>query len=269
MDIYVLGIASRTNKNKVRKDATSGFEFAFVLMTLALLCAPVLAQENTTDYWMNEACEFSRNGSFEEAVLAYDRALGIDPKNGTAWVEKAFCLYVLGKEIGAKEAYEKVITLADEGLKQDPTDAKTWQNKAIALSKTRRTDGAEATFNMALVTLDAVLQNDSSDMDLLFLKGRALFKLARYGDAIVVYDQIIETSPNVEPYITATNAWMAKGDALLASGRNKETLNACNKAIELGPHLGSAWQGRGEAQRKLGQVYNATMSLYVAERLGY
>lgn len=66
-----------------------------------------------------------------------------------------------------------------------------------------------------------------------------------------------------------TTAWIGRGDALRALGRNQEALEAYNRAIELGPHWSNAWYGRGESQRALGQVYNATMSLLVADKLGY
>jgi hypothetical protein len=35
------------------------------------------------DYWMKKAEELSTNGSFEEAVLAIDRAIEIEPQNAT------------------------------------------------------------------------------------------------------------------------------------------------------------------------------------------
>jgi len=67
----------------------------------------------------------------------------------------------------------------------------------------------------------------------------------------------------------ATSAWIGKGDALRAQGKNKEALEAYDKAIDQNPIYSDAWHGRGEAQRALGLVQDAYESSYVAEKLGY
>jgi tetratricopeptide (TPR) repeat protein len=66
-----------------------------------------------------------------------------------------------------------------------------------------------------------------------------------------------------------TNALIGRGDALHALGRGREALESYNRAIETGPNFGTAWHGKGEAQKALGQEYNASMSVYVAQELGY
>ena len=110
---------------------------------------------------------------------------------------------------------------------------------------------------------------NAGDISLLQLKGKALFELGRYDEAIEVYDQVLKDSPDINPSTTKTNAWIGKGDALRAQGKNEEALEAYNKAIDLGPHYSNAWHGRGEAQKAMGQVGNAGMSLLVADKLGY
>jgi tetratricopeptide (TPR) repeat protein len=52
-------------------------------------------------------------------------------------------------------------------------------------------------------------------------------------------------------------------------GRNEEALQAYDKAIEVNPIFGDAWRGRGEALKALGKVYDASMSFYMAQKLGY
>jgi len=82
------------------------------------------------------------------------------------------------------------------------------------------------------------------------MKGLALYNLGRYEDSLRVYDQILETSPRIDLYITYSSALEGKGDALRAMGRNKEALEAYNEVIELSPNSSTAWHGRGEAQRR-------------------
>lgn len=74
---------------------------------------------------------------------------------------------------------------------------------------------------------------------------------------------LCQTLPN------ASSAWIGKGDALRAQGKNAEAMQAYDKAIELNPMYNNAWHGKGEAQRALGLVQYAYESSYVAEKLGY
>ena len=51
--------------------------------------------------------------------------------------------------------------------------------------------------------------------------------------------------------------------------RNEEALQAYDRAIEINPIFGDAWRGKGEALKALGKAYDASMSFYLAQKLGY
>jgi tetratricopeptide (TPR) repeat protein len=91
--------------------------------------------------------------------------------------------------------------------------------------------------------------------------------LARYDEAIRTYDKAIEMASSGSFY--APMAWIRKGNALQTQGKNEEALEAYNKAIDLNPIFADAWQGRGEAQKALGKVTEASGSFYLAKKLGY
>ena len=46
--------------------------FAIALLALAMLCASSLAQENTAEDWYKKGRDLAKNGSYEEAVFAYN-----------------------------------------------------------------------------------------------------------------------------------------------------------------------------------------------------
>ncbi len=165
------------------------------------------------------------------------------------------------------EAYDEALDLIPESDAE--TLAQTWLSKGTALNKTGKQEEATEAFARSLALYEEAIMEDPGDISLLQMRGRALYELGRYDEALEVYDQILESSPGVEPHWVDTSALVGRGDALLALGRNEEALDAYNRAIDLGPHDSTAWHGRGEAQRGLGQVYNATMSLLVADKLGY
>ncbi len=62
--------------------------FAVALLAVAMLCASSMAQENTAEGWYKKSQELQRNGSYDEAVKALDKALEIAPSNATLWLAK-------------------------------------------------------------------------------------------------------------------------------------------------------------------------------------
>ncbi|NMB85953.1 MAG: tetratricopeptide repeat protein, partial [Methanothrix sp.] len=122
-------------------------------------------------------------------------------------------------------------------------------------------------FQSSLEVSEAALKNDANDTSILELKGRALLKLGRYEEAVKAFDQAIEMA--APGSFRAPSAWIGKGDALLALGNYEEALKAYNRAIDLSPVYYDAWKGRGEAQKSMGLVAEASSSFYVARKLGY
>jgi Tfp pilus assembly protein PilF len=64
--------------------------FVFVMIALAALSACATAEENTSDYWYKNAGELLsssilKNGSIEDALRAYDKAIEIDRNNATIY----------------------------------------------------------------------------------------------------------------------------------------------------------------------------------------
>jgi tetratricopeptide (TPR) repeat protein len=165
------------------------------------------------------------------------------------------------------DAYDSAIVLIEESDTEEL--ARTWLSKAVALSKTGKHDEAREALEKSLFLLDKTISANPGEVSLLQSKGWALLELGRYNESLAIYDQILEISPNIEPYLTQTNALIGRGDALHALCRYREALESYNKALETGPNFGNAWHGKGEAQKALGQGYNASMSFYVAQELGF
>lgn len=251
--------------------------------------------------WADKTEELAAAGRWEDALQSANKTLELDPKNSAMWHFKAFIQTNLGRK-------EDALATFDEALKQNPKDiinweykasllvemkrynesleaydrtlelipendteelAQAWLSKGMALNKSGKQEEAQKALSKSLELFDKAISANLEDIRLLQSKGWTLFELGRYNDALVTYDQILETSPSIEPYITQTIALIAKGDALHALGRNKEAVDAYNRAIETGPNFDNAWHGKGEAQKAMGQAYNASMSFFVAQKLGY
>jgi tetratricopeptide (TPR) repeat protein len=87
----------------------ANFKLIFCFVSTAILCTSAASQENTTNYWMNKAEELTHNGSIAEAILAYDKALKIEPENTTVLICKASDLNVVGKANESFETYLRAL----------------------------------------------------------------------------------------------------------------------------------------------------------------
>lgn len=217
--------------------------------------------------WHFKAFILSSHGKKEMALSALEEAIGHNPGDIAGWQYKAGLLAEMKQHNASLEAYDRAIELTPgddaEGL------AQAWLSKAAALNKTGRLDEAAAAFQKSVELYDLAFTKDPGDISLLASKGRALFGLGRYDEAIAICDRILRDAPRIEPGFAQITAWIVRGDALRALGRNEEALEDYNRAIDASPNFIMAWRGRGESQRALGDISGASMSFYVARKLGY
>jgi len=233
----------------------------------------IAAQEKVTELdpknlaaWRIQAGFLGEAGRYNESLEAYEQALNLDPDDVQTWNEKASLLARAERYNESLEAYDRAIDLmANEDSKEL---ALAWEGKGDAFDKTGRRDLALTAFGQAVNVSEKALIRDSGDISLMLQMARALFKSDRLDEAIKSYDRAIEMASLSDSFY-ATPAWIGKGDALRAQGKNVEALEAYNRSIEQNPIYGDAWYGRSESQRALGLVQDAYESSYVAEKLGY
>ncbi len=217
--------------------------------------------------WDMKATILSELDRKDEAIEAYDEGLKQNPKDADSWLWKAGLLVEMKRYNESLEAYDKAIELIPENDTEDL--AQSWLSKGWALNKTGRTDEAKTAFLKSLEFYDTSISENADNNRLLQQKGLALFELGRYDEAIEVYDQVLKDPPSIGLDTTSVSAWIGKGDSLRLQGKNEDALEAYNKAIEVGPNYSNAWHGKGEAQKAMGQVHNASLSFLVADKLGY
>jgi tetratricopeptide (TPR) repeat protein len=83
-------------------------------------------------------------GKYDEAIMAFERAIVIDPNNADAWNGKAWVLNSQGK-------YNEAIKACDMAIKLDPKFVLAWNNKGWALEALGRTSEAKVAFAKAKV----------------------------------------------------------------------------------------------------------------------
>ena len=99
---------------------------ALILLSLVMLSTWALAQENSAEYWLNEGQELFANGSYEEAVKAYDRAIELEPNNATLYIAKVPSLNMLAIITNNQSKRNESLEAIDKSLQMDLLRPKSW-----------------------------------------------------------------------------------------------------------------------------------------------
>ncbi len=195
---------------------------AIVLIATAVLCASALAQEKTADDWLKEGFSLAANGSYEQALEAYDKSIQIDPNNELAWINKANVFLILNKTNDAIASYQKALYITNQTREADPKNATLWSTKGLLLHNVGNYEESVRAFDNAT--------NVDPNYEMAWkMKGVILAsELGRNEEAVDAFDRALAINPD-DP-----RTWQAKGDALKALGRQSEADEAYAKAKELG-----------------------------------
>jgi Flp pilus assembly protein TadD len=72
-------------------------KLVFTLVAMAALCTSAFSLESSGD-WYSQAQTLYKNGSYQEAISAFDEGLKTDPQNASAWHNKGMALAAWAKE---------------------------------------------------------------------------------------------------------------------------------------------------------------------------
>ena len=219
------------------------------------------------DAWRNKGIALHKQGKFNEAVAAYEKAIQINPLDSSSWSGKGAVLDDLGQ-------YDQAIRAYDQAIEINPQDADSFANKGLNLYH------YQAKYDEAIVALDMAIKINPQLAGAWNIKGGILTGRGKYGEAIEAYDKAIELDPlnasiwnnrgaafvgegNYDEAVRAFNRaieidqqnayyWNAKCTALFKQTKYDEALNAVNKAIELDPNYKAAQTTKTLILRKLG-----------------
>ena len=107
----------------------------FSIGLLAALCICAAAQDETADDWYKKGLNLGRNGSYEEAVLAYNRAIELEPGNTTFYIAKVPSLNMLAIITNNQSRRNESMEAIDKALAIDPKNPRAWEMKGEVLSQ--------------------------------------------------------------------------------------------------------------------------------------
>jgi len=205
-------------KGKISEAVKPSKMAAAALVALLMLGVCAWAQVNSTQGWLEQGNELIANGSYEEAVSAFDKVIQTDPNNKIAWINEGAALTRLNKTDEALKAYQKALEITNKTLEANPHDAMAWSEKGLLLHNVGDYDGAAEAFDNA-TNIDP--ENEMAWK----MKGTILAsELHRYDAAVKAFDTALKINPGDAP------VWNLKGDALKAMGRQAEADEAYAKA---------------------------------------
>jgi tetratricopeptide (TPR) repeat protein len=175
---------------------------------------------------------------YEEAIIAYDKALQIKPEYYEAWNNRGS---ILCDHLGR---YEEAIASFDRALEIKLEYYKAWHNRGNALGNLGRNEEAIASFDQAL-------QIKPDFHEAWYNRGNALFNLERNEESVAAYDQALQIKPDKH------EAWHNRGIALGNLGRHEEAIASFDKALQIKPDKHEAWYNRGIALDNLGRYEEA------------
>ncbi|MDD3566462.1 MAG: tetratricopeptide repeat protein, partial [Methanothrix sp.] len=164
---------------------------ALLLAALAASWATASAEEtsvaNSSESWRERGHDLFLSWRMEEALQAYEESLTIDPRNATAWLDKAII-----HEILARQAHLEAVALFDEILAENPEDARAWWGRGVAEYGLERPEEARGSWERALEIYNESLISDPEDGEAWFEKAELLISLGRGEEAIDAYERAIE-----------------------------------------------------------------------------
>ncbi len=216
---------------------------------------------------------------YQDAVSAYSKAIKLPRQFGNseylynrslALRQQGLVLDRLGQKGDAKKLYTQALDSLNKSIARQPNPLRFYQRARFLIDLER--------YDEVLLILDNALKLASGDIQLRVspfdlsaaevstvrisrvwhLKGVTLSRDGRYLEALEAFNQAIKLDSyslvtrvdfdwvKIEKDLDVQNSWFSKGLALANLGRNKEALNAVNKAIELQPDYTKAIELRDE-----------------------
>ncbi len=199
-----------------------------------------LFQWNTADVQFDRAEDWFRRGNFTEALIAYDRALNMDPNFALAWARRGDALVQLQRFREAIDSYNGSLSI-------NPYDEAIRLQLALLQGRMRQ-------YKAAVVNYDRVLEINPDDVLAWHNRGIRLLQLDRPKLAIKSLNKALRYDPK------ESKTWMARGYTLLALNRPKSAVASFAEVAKLAPRRSKAFRLQGYAYVKMNRFKSALKS---------
>ncbi len=176
--------------------------------------------------------------NYSQAVLSFDRAVGLKPDFGEAYLMR-------GKAYAGDSKTEAAIRDFTRAVELNSKDPRAWVARGSALLDLKKYPEAMADAGRAM-ELDGRLAAAYN------LRGLALRATGDSRRAIVDFNHAVELEPNEDNYYQCAATYQALGEHALA-------ITALNRAIAIRPDAPPGYLARAESRRAIGDFEGARM----------
>lgn len=183
-------------------------------------------------YWNNRGEALYQLQRYQEAIAAHDRALELRSDDPNAHKGRGLSLLALQRDKEALAEFHRATEL-------QPNNPELWERKVLVLEKLQRPQQADRAREQALAAYNERLASNPQNPGMWVERGRLLSELDRAPEAFDSYDRALEIDP--EFYL----AWNAKGGTLYGMREFYDALDAYDTALDIEPTFYKAWHNKG------------------------
>ena len=235
----------------------------FSIGLMAALCLCAAAQDETTDDWYKKGQDLGRNGSYEEAVFAYNRAIELEPNNATFYTAIVPNLNTLAFTTNNQSKRNESMKAIDKALQIDPGNPLAWEMKGEVLYQMEKYNESVDAYDKAIKNIGSYRQdihaNQTEFLSYIWTsKSISLWQLMRYNESLAAVDKAVQIDPAGN-----YDAWAFKGELHASLGRYNESLQAfegaaATVAVISQPEIRShAWAKEGYVLMQMGRYEEA------------
>jgi predicted O-linked N-acetylglucosamine transferase (SPINDLY family) len=204
-------------------------------------------QPSEPDVLINSASSLVELRRYQEAIPILDLALSLNPHIPEAWSNKGMALSKLN-------LYQESIEAYDQALELNPNFCEAWSNRSVPLIKLKR-------YSEAILACDKALMLKPDYSEALSNKGNALLEQKRYQEALSYFDQALSLKPG------STEALANKATTLHELRLFDEALIHFDRALSFNPNMAEVWASRAMALTDLKRHTQAAESYFKALEL--
>ena len=191
--------------------------------------------------WINQSGALINLKRYEEGLESSQKAIEIDPKSIGAWINQSGALINLKR-------YEEALESSQKAIELDPKSSIAWINQSSALINLEQ-------YEEAFESSQKAIELDPKSSIAWINQSGALINLEQYEEAFESSQKAIELDPK------SVSAWINQSGALINLEQYEEALKSFQEAINIDSNFIQAWIGRGNVFLYLGQYREAIDAL--------
>ena len=187
----------------------------------------------------NRGLAWAKKGNYDRAIADYNRALEINPRFAEVYTNRGLAWYGKGN-------YDRAIADFNRALEINPRYAEAYCGRGLVWAMRGDYDSAIADYNRAL-------EIDPRDADAYTTRGIAWYGKGNLDSAIADYNRALEINPR------DAIAYANRGIALAKKGNYDRAIANFNRALEINPRYANAYCGRGLVWAMKGDFWQASV----------